>query len=748
MDTAHNLLQARIVYWGPAGSGKTSTLAGLRRCVDPEDRSRLYSVASAEGSTLFFDMLPIEDFNFGSVRVRTRLFAVPGGLEQSAARRSLLAGADAVVLVIDSRPEALDANCDSIAELDKCLRDVGLDLATIPLVCSFNKRDEAEVLATSDLHAHLGHLEMPTYETIATEGAGVFESFSAIFRLMIESLTQRHGIQDADPAGAFPARLLPQLLRSGVPQSNRASAGEDRHLLLRVPTHESGEIVPAVESQILMAEAHVAADATAAMLQGRNHELMAINRVARSILSAMEVDNLLMVLLDASARYLEATHASCVVFEPSDAGSLRTHVLGFGRDPVLGIPPEPARVFFQLTQESDGPIPVESTRNPELLKAIQEVDGRIQRAIFQPIKGNSGTSTGWIGIYSTRDERTVNTQGLLFLSSISRFAALGLEKIRYMEALAEANASLEEQVQDRTGKLEMAQARVRALNRGMESRVDERTRALSEANRALKEETARTTHQARLRGMGQLAASFAHEVNNPLSGLSGNLQYMRESLDELRERVAVAAPEASAGLEAIREFDGVIAESIQSAERVTALIGSLKRFGGEGEARQIFQLNAAVADAITLLEERLKECARLDLRLASLPEIHGDPLELSHVVLAVVTNGVEALEREGESGEISITTFGSGDFVTLVVKDSGAGMEEAMIATILEPFVSTKEGEPGAGLGLHHAYQAVRRHGGTIKIRSKPSEGTAVNVELPIEAVWEIESTESAEQSK
>ena len=104
METAHNLLQARIVYWGPAGSGKTSSLAGLRRFVDPEERSRLYSVASAEGSTLFFDMLPVEDFNFGSVRVRTRIFAVPGDPARSAARRSLLASADAVVLVIDSRP--------------------------------------------------------------------------------------------------------------------------------------------------------------------------------------------------------------------------------------------------------------------------------------------------------------------------------------------------------------------------------------------------------------------------------------------------------------------------------------------------------------------------------------------------------------------------------------------------------------------------------------------------------------------
>jgi signal transduction histidine kinase len=460
---------------------------------------------------------------------------------------------------------------------------------------------------------------------------------------------------------------------------------------------------------------------------------MATNRIARSILSAMDTDNLLVVLLDATADYLQVSHVSCVVFDSAAEGQLRSHVIGFGRDPVLGLRPAAAARFLELLQSSDGPIPFQKDRNGDLLAELCQVDRRVSHAVFQPIKGNSGKPGGWVGVYGTAAEAHVGTQGLLFLSSISRFAALGLEKIANFGALGAERDRLREELTDRNGKLEMAQARVRALNRGLESRVSERTRVLEEANRALKERSARAAQIARMRGMGKVAAAFAHEINNPLSGLASNLQYMQDNLDELRGWVAAEAPGDGKGLEGLAEFDAVIEECRESAERIRGVIASLKRFGTEEEAPETLVLNAAVADAVTLLEERIRSAADLEVHLGTLPEIRGDSLELNHVVLALLTNAVEAIERTGKRGRISITTFATNGRVTLLLKDSGAGIEAEQLEKIFDPFFTTKEGEPGAGLGLHCAHQTVQRHGGTMRVRSVPGEGTKVTVEIPVE---------------
>ena len=126
------------------------------------------------------------------------------------------------------------------------------------------------------------------------------------------------------------------------------------------------------------------------------------------------------------------------MFDPAADGALKTHVTGFGRDPALGLAPASARRFFELMRDSDGPIPADANRDPELLEALRAVDTRIHSAVFQPLKLNSTSPSGWIGIYLSEDEPRLNAAALLFLSSISRLAALGLEKIGQFDVLRRA----------------------------------------------------------------------------------------------------------------------------------------------------------------------------------------------------------------------------------------------------------------------------------------------------------------------
>ncbi|MGQ0614376.1 MAG: ATP-binding protein [Planctomycetaceae bacterium] len=721
------VLQGRIVYVGPAGAGTTTTLSCLHGLLDPDGRTRLYSLVAPDGRTLFFDLLALEDFPFAGERLRPMVLGLPGGPERLDVRRAGLAAADAVVFVADSARASLDATAAAYREVESLLREAG---QLVKPVLAFNRQDVDDLVSTSGILQAIGRAGSAAFTTVATTGAGLLDCFGEAMRRLLARVGTRHGLSDADALAALPGRYL-----VGGPRERRGApsrALEERRFTIVVPETAGDECASAVEAQIALANHHARADDANRLLEERNRELMAINRVGRSLLTSMDPDNLLVVLLDSTADLLRASHASCVIFDPGEKGKMLTHVTGFGRDPALGLAREPAQEFLRLLADSDAPVPLSKDRNPQLLASLRLVDGRVERALFAPVK-NGEKLAGWMGIYCFGDEPFPGTQGILFYSSISRLAALGLEKIALLQAARRVQTGLEAEVKDRTSKLEMANAKIRALNRGLEARVAERTRALEDANRALREARAAAVHSARLTGMGRLAASFAHEVNNPLSGLHANLAFMRDGLDELRARLAVVRPEIADGLKAISEYRQAIDESLQAAARISGIIASLKRFGGEG-AESRFSLNASVADAVTLLEERLRGCAELDLRLGVLGDLRGDAKEMSHMVLALLTNAVEAVERTGKRGSIVVTTFCVGERVTLTIKDSGAGVDASVQARMFEPFVSTKEGEPCAGLGLHAAYVALQRLGGEIRLAGKAGQGTTVTVELPLPA--------------
>ncbi len=744
-DRASSVLHAKIVYYGPEQSGKTAMLQSLHRRLDPDGHVRLYSVDSGDERTLFFDLLSVQELELGPYRVRTRLFSTPGRERYQAVRRCVLAHADAIVFVADAQKHRLDDNRASLLDLERNLDANGIDATRVPLVIAANKSDLDDALSGEHLRAVLLERECPVIETCAPQGQGVVDVFTKALRKMLGIAAVRTDDESAKAALLPSKDLLRHLLQPGEP--GRATPDEiaRRRIVISVPPPEPAMQVGsdclrcdelaagAVMAQTRLADLYDEIEASHRQLEGRNRELLAVNRVSRSILSAMDTDNLLVVLLDVVTRHLEASHASFVIFDPSTREGLRTHVQGFGKDPLLELPVEGARAFFDLIRNSDAPVAFNERDNVPLFQQLRRIDGRIHRAICAAVK-TRGKPTGWLAVYQFADEQPLDTHSLLLLSSLSGLASLGLEKISLLDEVQRFNQRLEEEVQSRTSELEMANAKIRALNRGLESRVVERTRELASANRALKEAQAEALHATRLRAMGGLAGHFAHEINNPVASLVSNLVFMKETLDGLRTRVAVTGPEAAEALHALDEFEQVLEESTASAGRVARIIDGLKRFGDEEKPSKSVSLNAAVADTVTLLEDRLQACAELELRLGDIPELGGDALEVHHLVLALVTNAVESMERAGRRGVLRVATYASGGKVTLVVEDTGVGIDEELLDKLFEPFSSTKEGEPGTGLGLHAAHQAVQRRGGRIGVRSRPGEGAAFTVVLPVAA--------------
>ena len=465
-------------------------------------------------------------------------------------------------------------------------------------------------------------------------------------------------------------------------------------------------------------------------------ELRAVEQAALATLAARERDELLVAMRDAIVAGLDASHVACALFDSRGEGALLGTVRGFGRDPALGLQGQAADEFFQVIRTADGLVRLGPDAFPDLLRAMRRVDRRIVRAVFQPVRASM--PEGWIGIYQIRSDSPPLDPAPRFLQSIGRFAALGAERIRLVDKLRHSTERLEEAVRAGTAATEQGRARIQSLERRFDEQVKERTRALEAKCRQIRSAHADAIHAARVRGTAQVAASFAHEVNNPVAGLTANLAYMCERLDELRACVAPSLESSAAGLEAITEFEEIIEESQESAQRVCAIIDSLKRLGGEEELQKRFSLNTVVADAVTLLEERIRASSETKLILGSLPDLDGEQLELRHVTLALLTNAVEGIERrkDGRRGRISVATFVAADGVTLTVEDNGCGIAKDMIPRVCDPFVTTKE-EPAAGLGLYCAHQAATRRGGTLHVRSQQGEGTKITMLLPVAAETE-----------
>jgi signal recognition particle receptor subunit beta len=202
VNAAAREVQAKIVYYGPGLSGKTTSLRAVHAAVRPETRGQLVSLATEGDRTLFFDFLPLHVEQVNGFALRLQLYTVPGQVFYEATRKLVLNGADGVVFVADSQPAALDADLESLASLERNLVELGHDPAAFPLVIQWNKRDLPGVLSPAELRTALNPRGAPEFPTVASRGEGIMEALKEITRLSVASLRARPGRVEASAASA------------------------------------------------------------------------------------------------------------------------------------------------------------------------------------------------------------------------------------------------------------------------------------------------------------------------------------------------------------------------------------------------------------------------------------------------------------------------------------------------------------------------------------------------------------------
>src|SRR4249920_911669 len=181
-------INCKIVYYGPGLCGKTTNLQWIYDKTNPQAKGKLISLATETDRTLFFDFLPLDLGTVRGFKTRFHLYTVPGQVFYEASRKLILKGADGVVFVADSQEERLDANFETLDNLQEHLKEHNLNFATIPYVLQLNKRDLPNAMSVEELTKQLQKKGEPVIEGIAIQGQGVFDTLKELAKMVLAEL--------------------------------------------------------------------------------------------------------------------------------------------------------------------------------------------------------------------------------------------------------------------------------------------------------------------------------------------------------------------------------------------------------------------------------------------------------------------------------------------------------------------------------------------------------------------------------
>jgi signal recognition particle receptor subunit beta len=196
LDFAGRELTIKLVYYGPALSGKTTNLQALHQLVASEGRGRLMTLDTRDDRTLFFDLLPLNFTASSGLTVRLKLFTFPGQVIHNATRRLVLQGADGVAFIADSQRAETKSNAAAFVNLRQNLIDNGIDPARMPLVIQFNKRDMPDIRTDAEIDDLARKGKEPVYKAVALRGQGVLETLVGLLEFAWKRIEKEHQLSE------------------------------------------------------------------------------------------------------------------------------------------------------------------------------------------------------------------------------------------------------------------------------------------------------------------------------------------------------------------------------------------------------------------------------------------------------------------------------------------------------------------------------------------------------------------------
>jgi signal recognition particle receptor subunit beta len=386
----------KVVYVGCALGGKTTSLERVHERVLKTQRSRLFSLNTANDRTLFFDLLPLNLGSINGYSVRLQLYTVPGQVQYAATRRAVLAGVDAVAVVVDSAPDRSQDNRDALRDLADHLKFHGLDIRGIPLVLQYNKRDLPGAAPVGVLDSMLNSRAWPTFESVATDGRGVVEAFLTLIQIAGDEMSLRHRLPadfgrrtraalerllTVQEPVARPVRvdaptsaldlepvapgLAAPVLELDLPElQSNAEDGSDR-CLARASFDAATPVTPdsllrgALEAQQAMVELNTELDGARERLRQRAVQMAELGRLLRMAGGDTKLPQMLTESLRTLGRCLDASAVAMLLPDPMTNGLREMAIHGAVEDPLNHAPcagaPSVAAALFRQGKSSVGP---------------------------------------------------------------------------------------------------------------------------------------------------------------------------------------------------------------------------------------------------------------------------------------------------------------------------------------------------------------------------------------------------------
>jgi signal transduction histidine kinase len=314
------------------------------------------------------------------------------------------------------------------------------------------------------------------------------------------------------------------------------------------------------------------------------------------------------------------------------------------------------------------------------------------------------------------------------------------------------------------------QGELRRANEDLEKRVTERTRDLSHTLKRLQESEAQLVQSEKMSSLGQMVAGVAHEINTPLSYVKNSVATARDRMPDLRDTLSEAerllailrseSPD-EADLQAsfnvlesrllrlrkenvLEDLESLTHDGLHGIEQIVDLVQNLRNFSRLDRSKVAsFNVNEGVRATLLIAKPSLRK-VDVERHLGDVPSITCSPSQVNQVLLNLVTNSAQAMDKP--RGRIAITTRPAGtSAVVIEVEDNGKGIAPEALSKVFDPFYTTKEVGKGTGLGLSIAYKIVTQHGGRIEVRSTLGIGTVVTVTLPVDPPPDLASVTEAE---
>lgn len=334
---------------------------------------------------------------------------------------------------------------------------------------------------------------------------------------------------------------------------------------------------------------------------------------------------------------------------------------------------------------------------------------RLGAALVLPLM-LSGRALGYVALGPKRSGRRYGRDDLELLGTMTNQAAVAMQNASSYQLLQSVNRRLE--------------AKVRARTEELQASHDE----LEGAYVRLQEAQGQLIQSEKMASLGQLVAGVAHELNNPLTFIVGNIAPIRDQLAAIRE-IATRADDRPT-LAICDDMAQILAVIASGAERTGTIVKDLRTFSRVEEGTTaVVDLREGLRVTLNLLRPRWKDRIAIHLALDDMPRVECDAGQVNQVFMNVLSNACDAITG---TGNVWISATSDGETVAVAIRDDGAGIPPTVLSRIFDPFFTTKQIGQGTGLGLAIAHGIVQRHGGRIDVRSTVGAGTTVVVHLPI----------------